>query len=231
MSETTVTTAPESTPETPAMTLQEAESVLSAHPIFSGMWGMAKESLDRVTLLSEQLRRVTVTDKDVTEALTTPGEFFEDPEDLEKVVSEYAEITKLREEAAKREEELRNLVKAALKGDEMTEAEETQARDEFKAERDKVMSVVGAFKKIAFSGGDDGSQEFKAIEAVLNGAPTLRGTGLKAGQKVTGADQNVIVRKWLRDNGYEVNDRGRISEENLKAYRDNHPNGHDRDPE
>lgn len=217
-------TTPEvETPEqAPKMTLEEAGQILAAHPVFTGMWGMTQPSLARVTELAEVLRKVTVTDKDVTDAIAASEE--------ESVVKAREAIEKLRKQAAEKEAKLREEVKAALKGDDMTPEEEQKARDEFKAEKDKVNSVITAFQKIAFSGGDDDSQEFKALQTILTDAPVLKGTGVKFGQKITGADQSALVREWVRTNRpeIEVNDRGRISKEALDAYKAAHPNGHDK---
>lgn len=45
-----------------------------------------------------------------------------------------------------------------------------------------------------------------------------RRTGRSAAASSTGEHDTQVVRQWLRDHGYSVNDKGRIAKEYLAAY-------------
>lgn len=40
------------------------------------------------------------------------------------------------------------------------------------------------------------------------------------GRRVSGAGEGAAIRKWARGQGYDIGDRGRISEEIVSAYHD-----------
>ncbi len=92
--------------------------------------------------------------------------------------------------------------------------DEAAAREKFASVKNDVVNKVKAMEAYVQYAPNVDADTKAAVKALAERpAPNLRG-----GSTPAATNNNQVIREWARANGYDVNDRGRISEEIVAAY-------------
>jgi hypothetical protein len=201
--------------ENAAASVEPTDPKFPLYSMVTGMWALTKGNFAKVAELAEKLRKVTVTDTQIREAIKVTKNA--------EIVAERDRIAAIEEQIAKDKQALHLKVRDILRGNTYDEETEKNMRAEFDSNKLAVTSYVQSMEGVVFQGvAQEDDDIWNALQVVKEGAPKLRGSAVRFARHMTGGENADHVRDWVKANRSDLvtSEKGRLSDAAKAAHRE-----------